>query len=289
MAEKDITEKTLEAYNDVFSDIVNGLLFRGEQVVTEQSLTDAQPLSMYKADGGIHELERDVAKYWNGASENRISVRIAFLGFENQTQYEKDMPLRTIGYDGAAYRAQLSQRDRYPVITLILYFGDEPWGKNRTLYDAIQIPEIVRPYVSDYKLNIFEIAHLPEEDINCFHSDFRIVVDYFVHKRTDPDYRPTDPAVFNHVDEILKFMAAITHDDRFVESLDAEGGKPKNMCEVLDRAEARGFERGEEKGVLATLADLVKKGLLSLSDAAEEANMSEAQFQAKTAGLTLKS
>ena len=28
MAEKDIAEKTLEAYNDVFSDIVNVLLFQ---------------------------------------------------------------------------------------------------------------------------------------------------------------------------------------------------------------------------------------------------------------------
>lgn len=27
MAEKDITEKTLEAYNDVFADIINVLLF----------------------------------------------------------------------------------------------------------------------------------------------------------------------------------------------------------------------------------------------------------------------
>lgn len=31
MAEKDIAEKTLEAYNDVFADIINVLLFNGEQ------------------------------------------------------------------------------------------------------------------------------------------------------------------------------------------------------------------------------------------------------------------
>lgn len=50
MGEKDITEKTLEAYNDVFADIVNGLLFGGEQVVKEDQLVDVQPTSMYKAD-----------------------------------------------------------------------------------------------------------------------------------------------------------------------------------------------------------------------------------------------
>ncbi len=34
MAEKDITEKILADYNDVFADIVNVLLFHGEQVIS---------------------------------------------------------------------------------------------------------------------------------------------------------------------------------------------------------------------------------------------------------------
>ena len=33
MTEKDMTEKALEAYNDVFADIVNALIYKGEQVV----------------------------------------------------------------------------------------------------------------------------------------------------------------------------------------------------------------------------------------------------------------
>ena len=37
MAEKDMTEKTLEAFNDVFADIINGLLFNGEQVLRQES------------------------------------------------------------------------------------------------------------------------------------------------------------------------------------------------------------------------------------------------------------
>ena len=140
MAEKDMAEKTLEAYDDVFADIVNGLLFKGEQVVREAALMDAQPFSMYKVDGNLHEQERDVAKYWNGLSASGVNVRIAFLGMENQTKYEKDMPLRVIGYDEAAYRAELSQKDRYPVLTLILYFGYEKWRKNRSLFDAMIAP-----------------------------------------------------------------------------------------------------------------------------------------------------
>ena len=267
MAEKDITEKTLEAFNDVFADIVNGLLFKGEQVIQECALTDAQPFSMYKADGKTHELERDVAKYWNETSESRISVRIAFLGIENQTKYEKDMPIRVIGYDGAAYRAELSQESRYPVITLVLYFGDKRWGKSRSLYDAINVPERFRPYVSNYKINVFDIAHLPEEAIDYFHSDFKIVVDYFVHRRTNPDYRPVDPVKFKHVDEVLKMMAALTHDNRFEEVLTQEGGKPENMCEVLDRVE----EKGRKEGVDETRLESIKNVMESFKVTAKQA------------------
>ena len=62
MAQKDTSEKILESYNDVFSDIVNVLLFNGKQVLSADELEDQAPRSYYKADGKIREIERDVAK-----------------------------------------------------------------------------------------------------------------------------------------------------------------------------------------------------------------------------------
>ncbi len=170
----------------------------------------------------------------------RVNVRIALLGIENQTSYDRDMPLRVIGYDGAAYRAELETPDRYPVVTLVLYFGDKPWGKKKTIFDIVKIPEKIRPYVNDYKINLFEIARLPETAIGRFHSDFKVVADYFIRKRNNPDYRPTDPVRFRHVDEMLKLMTVLTKDHRFEALIGDEGGKVSNMCEVLDRVEAKG-------------------------------------------------
>jgi hypothetical protein len=91
VAEKDMTEKTLESFNDVFADIVNVLLFKNKRLIKEDELTAESPRSIYKADGKLHEQERDVAKYW------RIgTIRIALLGFENQTEPDADMPLRVL-------------------------------------------------------------------------------------------------------------------------------------------------------------------------------------------------
>lgn len=61
MGEKDITEKILISYNDVFADIINVALFNGRQVISEEDLEDEASLSAYKADGKIHEQDRDVA------------------------------------------------------------------------------------------------------------------------------------------------------------------------------------------------------------------------------------
>ena len=44
MGQKDITEKLLEDYNDVFADIINGLIFKGEQRILPESLES--PLSI---------------------------------------------------------------------------------------------------------------------------------------------------------------------------------------------------------------------------------------------------
>ena len=101
--------------------------------------------------------------------------------------------------------------------------------------------------------------HLPEEAINYFRSDFRIVVDYFIHRKTNKDYRPTDHVKFRHVDELLKMMASITRDDRFLDVLyDEEGGKPEDMCEVLDRVEAKGEAKGIDKARLESIKNLMK-------------------------------
>ena len=44
MAEKDVTEKLLADYNDVFADIVNVLLFDGEQIVAADDLETVKAL-----------------------------------------------------------------------------------------------------------------------------------------------------------------------------------------------------------------------------------------------------
>ena len=100
MKDKDIAEKILEDYPDVFADIVNGFLFNGNEVVRSEELEDMKLRSAYRAELKLHDMERedmklrsayraelklhdmerDVAKRWK-----KNGIRIACVGFENQT------------------------------------------------------------------------------------------------------------------------------------------------------------------------------------------------------------
>ena len=247
MAGKDATEKILEAYNDVFSDIVNVLLFQGEEILKADELEDQAPRAYYKADGKVHEIERDVAKRWK-----KEQIRLACIGVENQTGIDPDMPLRVIGYDGAEYRAQLLEKEnavRYPVVTLVLYFGHKKhWNQARSLLERVDVPERFRPFVNDYKINLFEIAYLTREQVELFQSDFRIVADYFVQKREKDDYIPSVQTM-KHIQETLQLLSVMTGDHRFEDVCnDQQEGGPQNMCEVLERVENRGIQIGMQKG-----------------------------------------
>ena len=272
---KDITQKTLERYNDVFADIINVLLFNGGNVVLEDSLIDAIPMSTLKMEGKIKSQYRDIAKYWNNSK-----INVSMFGLENQSKPEKFMPFRVFGYDGAEYVRQSKKENKkdakYPVITLVLYFGyDGRWNQPKSLFELLDIDEKIKPYVNDFKMNLFEIAYLEREIIDKFRSDFWIFADYLYQMRVSNDYVVCE-TVIKHVDELLMLMSAMTKDDRFEETINELSRKESvTMCEVLDKVEAR----GRKEGVISVLISLVKDGILSVSEAAKRADMSEESFK----------
>ena len=237
------------SYNDVFADVVNVLMFDGERVIQPDDLRDQTRRSAYKADGKLREIERDVAKHWD-----KNNIRIACLGVENQSAPDRDIVLRVYGYDGAEYRWQLTKanegKNRYPVITLVLYFGEKRWNGPLTLYDRLDIPDKLKPFISDVRVNLIEVAYLDPETVSKFQSDFRIVADYFVQKRLNGVYEPTTYRI-EHVQETLQLLSVMTQDHRFEDILDnsSELKEGVNMCEVLDLFEQRGIEKGESKVV----------------------------------------
>ena len=266
MGQKDITEKVLEDYNDVFADIINGLLFDGVQEIKPEALENTTVHAQYKAeDGKVHELERDIAKYWK-----EEKVELAICGIENQSKVERNMPFRIIGYDGSAYRNQLQQERRkmLPVVTIVLYFGtDRHWNSRKKIKELMEVPQCLDSYVNDYQMHVFEVAWLTEEQISHFRSDFKVVANFFVQKRKNRDYIPDDPTEIRHVDEVLKLLQVMTGDKRYEEIFRKKKGV-RSMCDVAERLEKMGIEKGIEigrsegeiKGKILVYKNLCKEG-----------------------------
>ena len=277
MAEKDVTEKILEDCPDVFADIFNALVFNGRQEIKENELTESAVHSQYKArDGRAHELERDVAKRWS-----RGNALLAILGAENQSRPERLMATRAIGYDGASYRAQALRIDAEkrklkklrrerkisdaeyaerrkniggqiaPVVTIVLYFGTERrWTAPKSLKELLDIPDGLEPFVNDYRLHVFEVAWLSEEQIARMSSDFQVVARFFRDKRLGTDSVSKDETRIRHVDEVLKLLSAFTGDARYEEIMKGEDYEEvESMCEIMDRAVNKGKAIGREEGI----------------------------------------
>ncbi len=84
MAMQDISSKVMLYHNDVFSDIINGLLFE-RKYIDENKLKDVIPESAYEDfDGNLRSMERDLLKeYGEGDGTNYFAI--AEFGIGNQT------------------------------------------------------------------------------------------------------------------------------------------------------------------------------------------------------------
>ena len=258
MGEKDILEKKLLMFNDVFADFVNGIMFDGKDVVKEDELVDLSGWSHYKGDDSKHRFQdRDVVKLWK-----KENVVISLIGIENQDIPDEDMVFRVISYDGASYRTQLVEKERrkrkketeningkvdiFPVITFVIYYGEEEWKHETTLHKRLNLDSELKHYVSDYSINLIDLKKLSEDDINKFKKDFKLIADYMV----KGSKHKADRIDLNHPEEVSELILRLTGEELPFEVEWEEGGNnmEKFFEPMFERAEARGRAEGRAEG-----------------------------------------
>lgn len=286
---KDATKKILFAQNDVFADILNTLFFHTEDgKISPEDLSDTQEFSSYMANAEYHSQARDVAKYIK-----KQGVTVSMIGYEFQSKSETNMPIRVMSYDAANYRLQLNNQSGrvYPVITVVLYFGQGNWTGERNLLGCLDLSQIspeMREMVSDYKMkNIIDLSRLTEQQVKDFTSSFQIVAYRLYQDRQSTAKKLDDiyckawdrDQMEKAIDAVNALEGRPAMDKSWLERKEIMNKSKVSLQEVespfIDRQVAKGKAEGVIKGKAETIVNMMNAFHVSLEEAMQVAKVTE--------------
>lgn len=247
MGQKDLTGKNFLLYQDVYADTLNALAFDGREVVRAEDLLPAPTESFYfKAHDRLADQFNDASMY----EMRNGNIQVQYI-LENEVLAKHRTVLRKAGYEGALYRRQLESKELYPIVSLLLYWGMSPWKQPvsiKELFRQSELDEGIWKYITNEKLHIYLMANLTRQVRNRFRSDMRIVVDYLAERQ---NYRPTKQKI-EHPEALLLMLRTLTGDKRYLKILNSMTEEDKKgaitMCELLDKYENRGIQKGIQQG-----------------------------------------
>ena len=303
--------------NNIFADAFNYLIYEGKPVVDPERLREldtteiALPFgSQEKENGQSNDLVqkyRDILKSAVVMQEDEAAYIL--LGIENQTDIHYAMPVRNMIYDALQYGKQVADtavrhRKNYknsrkhisgeclsgfykedvlkPVVTLVIHFGADEWDAPLSLYEMMgsQNKKLMR-YIQDYQIHLIDPAKLTQEDLNKFTSSLREVIEYIKYSK---DKEKLSRILKDNSRMLIDREAALVIKTITNTAIEISEKEEKiDMCKAIDdmlsEREAKGEIRGIEIGELRMLVKQVKKGRLTIEEAAEDAAMSVEEFR----------
>ena len=271
--QKDVSLKTFWRDNEHFADLFNATVFNGKQVLKPDKLTemdtDVSATIHSKSYNESITRNRDVVKKMSDGVEFNI------LGLEIQDKTHYAMPLRTMTYDALGYIKEyndikkhhkldkdsfssheeflsgINKSDRFhPIITLVLYYGESLWDGPTCLSDMmISMPDNIKAYFSDYKLNLVQI--LDSDKYTFYNEDVRDVFNIIrniYNDDFDSIYREYES---RNVDiDVMELICSITSVPKLMDlCIDNEQGGTVNMCEAMKRFQAECESKGMKEGI----------------------------------------
>lgn len=219
---KDIAEKNLLGFPEVFCDAVNNLVLKGKGMLRPEDLIDMNTRSSYEdIGGGFREYYRDVIKGWKQGE-----MIIAAFGIENISDNDNKLFLKFPGYDSSMLKNQVIDDHMpkfvYSVFTIGLYYGIDRWHtpKDFRSWKKVQpLPEAMQSLQTNYIYNVIDLGGLSEEEVNLLDSDLFTVADFCRQMRQTGEFHPK-PKRLKHPKEVFALLKEMTGTTEF-EGLEA--------------------------------------------------------------------
>ena len=276
----DIVLKKYWENKERFADLFNAVIFNGKNVIKKEEL-EQEPTEVSNIVEGAKEAftlprMRDVVMRYH-------NITLSVLCMENERKIHYAMPLRKMLYDGLSYQKQcdsianehkrkkdlnskeflsfMTKEDRlYPVITIVVYYGEEEWDGAKSLYEMLDIPEDMKPFVNDYKINLVEIKEnnlkLHDEDNSQLFEYISIMFNKnYTAKEKRIKLLESDKAKSINKEVLMALAAATDTFDRLyykkiIENRSKEGVISMNEVfdELVEEGRKKGIREGREEG-----------------------------------------
>lgn len=307
-----VADKETKAYmreNEIFADAFNFFLYDGAQKIQPGRLRELDTTELIQLPGTdekqlseVIQKYRDVLKSVVMMQDEKASYLL--LGIENQTDVHYAMPVRNMLYDAMQYGKQVSElaadhrkhraelkmtgaeylsgfqkTDKLlPVITLVIHFSAVEWDGAKSLHEMMEWPDAhLKEYVQDYKIQLIDPAKIRPEEFEKFSTSLREVLECIKYSKDKKKLRKlveNNPRMTMEVNAARVVQAVTGTKFRISEETEVV-----DMCQAIDEMVEDGIKEGIEKGKLEALENLLKKGTISIQDAADCMAMSVAEFK----------
>ena len=223
----------------------------------------------------------DALQYGKQVADTAVRHRKNYKNFREHTSGE---------YLSGFYKEDVLK----PVVTLVIHFGADEWDAPLSLHEMMEVrSEKLLHYIQDYRIHLIDPAKLTEKDLVKFTSSLREVMEYIKYSKDKDNLarilKDNPRMVIDR--EAAMVIKTITNTSIEI----AEGKEEIDMCEaveaMLSESEAKGIEKGMQQGMkqgkkegieigeLRMLVKQIKKGRLTIEEAAEDAAMSVEEFR----------
>lgn len=300
MGQADIISKKLFKNNAVFVDLINNTIFQGEKVLNPENVIE-QSTEVLLANVHLQDMKnryRDILRQAEIKSDE--SATYVIFGIENQTNVDYTMPIRVLWYDAMEYDRQRLEiiahniknnkkpntKAEYlcgftpydfikPVITIVVYFGKEPWDGPTQLHHMFnpKTPLPILQQANNWRINLVEPLKMTTEELTNYTSDLGAVFTFMKYSR-DADALMhairTDPRFDDLSDAAVDAINYFTH-KKLSKISNGKGGN--TMCLALDIIEKRAFDDGYGRGVTnhtrKIVGKMLKAGIYSYEEIAD--------------------
>lgn len=294
MGKVDITLNDCLKDNSRYADCFNAAL--GIKLLQSEYLSDMERI----LEGAIqfpkliasYKKERDGIR---GYSRNSGAI-CAVVCIENQMDIDYSQVVRQFIYDAYSYNQQLidirkshecNEKERstqgkktyrgfypndrlLPVLTVCVYYGEEPWDASLELRELVDFSafseeerKIWSNYIQDYKIIVLDIRRMTDERIDAMESDLKLLFGLLKNsdnKRQMQQFLSKYEIEFSEIQEdLFQAMISLTNTRELSGGGNNDKGGKKDMCKAIAEMLKDSREEGECHMLVNCIIELLKK------------------------------